>query len=122
MDGEAPARVLLVDDHPGMATAVRVMLRADGRFELAGVAGTLSEALAAGEDHDAVILDLNLPDAAGAEVVRRFARAHPGVPLVVHTAAGPDEPLGAAEALVRARVRKGSVDDLLAALAMVTGR
>src|SRR5919112_2314147 len=77
MDGETPARVLLVDDHAGMATAVRVMLRADGRFELAGVAGTLSEALAAGDDHDAVILDLNLPDAAGAEVVRRFARAHP---------------------------------------------
>lgn len=118
----APARVLLVDDHLGMATAVRVLLGLDRRFALDGVARTAAEGLDAFDGHDAVILDLHLPDASGAEVVRRFAGALPGVPLIVHTAAGADADLGDAAGLIAARVRKGETDALLDALAAATRR
>jgi two-component system KDP operon response regulator KdpE len=119
-----PKRILVVDDHPGIVATLRVAFRVDGdRFRMAGAAGTAADGLArvAEESNDAVVLDLQLPDAGGAELVRAF-HAVPGVPpLIVHTAGADMHDLGAARDLAEAVVTKGDLDALLTALARATG-
>lgn len=96
-DGRASARLLLVEDHPTMRGAVRVILEAEG-YEVAEAADGLA-ALASiqREPPDLVVLDLNIPGLSGEEVLRAI-RADPataGVRVVVATAEG-DEGRGAA--------------------------
>ena len=65
-------RVLLVDDYPGLVELYDLALRARG-FDIVGAA-TAGEAmtLAATERFDAVVLDVELPDGSGAELVDRM--------------------------------------------------
>ena len=73
-----PKRVLVVDDHPAVALALKVFLRSDGRYEVAHSAKTAAEGLELLGDEDAVLLDLHLPDMSGLELVRAFREAGPG--------------------------------------------
>lgn len=77
-------RVLAVEDHPVMRLGVRAMLEREG-FQVAGATGSCAEALGALGDAtaDVVLLDLNLPDASGAEAVVRIREAAPSIPIVV---------------------------------------
>lgn len=84
------ARLLLVEDHPTMRGAVRVILEAEG-YEVAEVGDGASalEAIRSGPP-DLVVLDLNIPGVSGAEVLREL-RADPAtvaVRVVVATAEG----------------------------------
>ena len=65
-------RVLIVDDYPGLIELYDLALRARG-FEVVGAA-TAGEAmtLAATERFDAVVLDVELPDGSGPELVKRM--------------------------------------------------
>ena len=80
----AGMRVLAVEDHPVMRLGVRAMLEREG-FQVAGTTGSCAEALGVlGEAvADVVLLDLNLPDASGAEAVVRIREAAPSLPIVV---------------------------------------
>ena len=71
-------RVLIVDDYPGLIELYDLALRARG-FEVVGAA-TAGEAmtLAATERFDAVVLDVELPDGSGPELVDRM-RAIPSL-------------------------------------------
>jgi DNA-binding response OmpR family regulator len=71
-------RVLIVDDYPGLIELYDLALRARG-FEVVGAA-TAGEAmtLAATERFDAVVLDVELPDGSGPELVKRM-RAIPSL-------------------------------------------
>jgi DNA-binding response OmpR family regulator len=71
-------RVLIVDDYPGLIELYDLALRARG-IEVVGAA-TAGEAmtLAATEPFDAVVLDVELPDGSGAELVQRM-RAIPSL-------------------------------------------
>lgn len=71
-------RVLIVDDYPGLIELYDLALRARG-FEVVG-AVTAGEAttLAATEHFDAVVLDVELPDGSGPELVHRM-RAIPSL-------------------------------------------
>jgi DNA-binding NarL/FixJ family response regulator len=113
-------RVLVVDDHPAVALALRVAFRADGRFEVAGSAATAAEGLRQLDACDAVLLDLHLPDMAGVELVDAFRRHRHGVPLVLHTAADDMPEIDQVRGLVDAVAPKSRIDDLLDALARVT--
>lgn len=84
------ARLLLVEDHPTMRGAVRVIFEAEG-YEVAEV-GDGASALEAirSAPPDLVVLDLNIPVVSGAEVLREL-RADPAtaaVRVVVATAEG----------------------------------
>ncbi len=97
-----PIRVLLVEDNPGDAKLVAVMLRdapAPG-FRLAR-AGTIGEALGAlhREAFDVILLDLNLPDSSGLEGLATLLADGVTAPIVVLTGLD-DEGVGA-EALRR---------------------
>ncbi len=71
-------RVLIVDDYPGLIELYDLALRARG-FDVVGAA-TAGEAmtLAATERFDAVVLDVELPDGSGPELVDRM-RAIPSL-------------------------------------------
>jgi diguanylate cyclase len=84
VEQRASLRVLLVEDNPGDARLVEILLSETGQeFDVKRV-GTLGEAL---DELDrppkVVLLDLSLPDSAGLETVERMRRAAPQLPIVV---------------------------------------
>ncbi|HUB72709.1 MAG TPA: response regulator transcription factor [Solirubrobacteraceae bacterium] len=82
------ARVLVVEDEPGILDFVRRGLEAEG-FEVAGAAdGAEGERLALAGSFDAIVLDLMLPGRSGMEIIAALRRARPGVPVLVLTARG----------------------------------
>src|SRR5437879_8062905 len=81
------ARLLVVDDEASMVRTLRTNLRGHGfQVETAETAG---DAIASYERRppDLIVLDLNLPDGTGFEVVRRV-REHSGTPIIVLSARG----------------------------------
>lgn len=83
-----PVRVVLVDDHKIVRQGLRFILDPNPRFEVVGEAGSGEEGLRLLSElqPDAVILDLHLPDAAGAELCRRIIERHPRVAVLILTA------------------------------------
>jgi DNA-binding NarL/FixJ family response regulator len=78
-----PCRVLIVDDHPGFRAQARAFLIAAG-YQVAGEAADGESAVRAARDlsPDVMLLDVQLPDITGFEVVRRVHGA-PDPPVVV---------------------------------------
>jgi DNA-binding response OmpR family regulator len=85
---QAAARILLIDDEPGIRNFVSRGLRGEGfSVDLAADGdGGLKAAL--GPPYDLIILDLLLPDLGGIEVLRRLIRQHPGQTVIVLSALG----------------------------------
>jgi len=86
-------RILIVDDSPTIRKMVRASLRALESFDLVEASNGLEaiEQVAIGPV-SLVILDLNMPDMHGVDVLK-FLRRHPGsraVPVVVLTTRGDD--------------------------------
>jgi DNA-binding NarL/FixJ family response regulator len=76
--------VLIVDDDPRFRVAARELLTARG-YEIFGEAGSAREAreeMARGTP-DAVLLDVNLPDADGIELAAELRGSHPGVRVLL---------------------------------------
>ena len=97
--------VLVVDDHPAVALALRIAFKRDRRFELASAA-TAAEGLERLDDPDVVVLDLHLPDVAGRELVQAFRDRAPGTPLILHSAADDTPEVEAVRPLVDAGGRR----------------
>jgi two-component system repressor protein LuxO len=85
---EAAAQILLVEDSPAMARVYREFLSVDGHavVEAASVAAAL--AALAERTPDAIVLDLQLPDASGLEVLKHVRTAGLVTAAVVVTANG----------------------------------
>lgn len=87
-------RLLIIDDHRDSANMLAVLLKlrnaeADVQVAFDGASGL---ALALAGRHDAVVLDLGLPDIDGAEVALRIRRRPDGaVPLLVALSGSVDE-------------------------------
>lgn len=84
-------RVLIADDHPMIAAALDMLLRGSD-YRLVGRARSGAEAIAqVGQlEPDILLLDVNMPDGSGIEVLRQLAdRADP--PAVILLTAGMDE-------------------------------
>ena len=98
-------RVLGVDDDPTMVRLARGILRANG-FTDVGAVGTAREAIALLDEADVVLLDHQLPDTSGLDVLDAI-RARPRPPAVVMVTAHGNESLAATA------LRRGA-DDYLA--------
>ncbi len=87
MSGDAPTRVLVVEDDPTVAEVVVEYLRRAG-YEVEAVSdGATALARAAAVPPDLVVLDLMLPGLDGFEVCRRLHQRGP-VPVIMLTALG----------------------------------
>lgn len=84
-------RVLIADDHPMIAAAMDVLLRGSD-YKLVGRARTGSDALAQVQQHkpDILLLDVNMPDGSGLDVLTQLNQ-RPRRPIVVLLTAGMDD-------------------------------
>lgn len=87
--GRGSIRLLLVDDHAALREPLAQFLDRQPGLTVAGQAGSLAEArglLAAGVGIDLAVVDLDLPDGHGAELLRDLRRRSPEAPALVLTA------------------------------------
>ncbi len=81
-------RVLLVDDHASFRQPLAFMIDHEPDLEVVAQAGTLAEARAAiaGLAIDAALIDIDLPDGLGLDLIGPLRRAHPAVGIIVLSA------------------------------------
>ncbi|HET9644021.1 MAG TPA: response regulator transcription factor [Burkholderiaceae bacterium] len=82
-------KVLLVDDHPLILSALQTMIQGLGDDVIVAGAGSARgarETLQADSDYDLVLLDLQLGDANGFELLAELREAYPALPVVVVSA------------------------------------
>jgi DNA-binding NtrC family response regulator len=89
-----PARVLVVDDEPGVRDAFVRDLQALGCVYATAESAEEALALARQSEYDIVFSDLMLPGMNGLELLRELARRHPRLLVVIMTAY-PSEELSA---------------------------
>lgn len=91
-------RVLIVDDHPIVASGCRALLAGDGEITIleAGDADS-GEAAFAAEQPDICVLDINLPGVSGFELARRILARDAGARLIMFSMN--DDPIFAARAI-----------------------
>ncbi|WP_157268121.1 response regulator [Azohydromonas aeria] len=79
-------KVLLVDDHPLILSALQGVIKglgSDVSVTTAASARELRQRLSEDADYDLMLLDLQLGDADGFEVLTEMRRDHPALPVVV---------------------------------------
>ena len=82
-------KVLLVDDHPLILAALQTMIQEldpDVQVTAVGSAAAARSALATEREFDLVLLDLQLGDVSGFDVLVEMRRDHPALPVVVVSA------------------------------------
>jgi DNA-binding NarL/FixJ family response regulator len=82
-------KVLLIDDHPLILSALQGVIQGMGsHVEVVGVGGARAarEALARADDFDLLLLDLRLGDADGFELLTELRNGWPAIPVVVVSA------------------------------------
>ncbi len=82
-------KVLLIDDHPLILSALQSVIQGLGEHVSVlgvGSARAARETLAANSDFDLVLLDLQLGDADGFDVLTEFRAAYPALPVVIVSA------------------------------------
>ena len=76
-------RVLLIEDEPTLAQSIELMLRSE-KFDVTLAAlGEDGLSLAREGAHDIVLLDLNLPDMSGYDVLQTLRRAKVATPVLI---------------------------------------
>ena len=101
------ARILLVEDHPTMREAMRMVLAEEGFTVDQAADGTRALDLVASGRPDLVLLDLNIPGISGSDLLTalKASRETSGIPVIVVTA---EEEEGR-----RAAMRAGAQDYLM---------
>lgn len=80
-----PDRVLLVEDDAETRDWLASLVAQESGLEVAGVCGSVAQALAwlARHDADFALVDLGLPDGSGLDVIRELVARHPGCEVLV---------------------------------------
>jgi two-component system, OmpR family, KDP operon response regulator KdpE len=89
-DGSMPPTILVIDDEAQIRRVVRNTFQAAGAKVIEAATGSEGIDRAAAERPDLIILDLGLPDIAGADVCREI-RKWAGAPILVLSARHSDE-------------------------------
>jgi DNA-binding NarL/FixJ family response regulator len=112
-------KVLIVDDHAVVRHGLKVAIQTHG-YEVTAVAGSINEAQAfmAQTNPGAIIIDINLPDGSGYELVTWARKLSPSIAIIVLTLNdGADYVRAAKNAGANAFIVKNApLTDLLAAL------
>lgn len=86
---DRPIRLLLVDDHPTSRESLAMLLDLQPDMRVVGQAGTLAESrklLSEGLDFDMALIDLDLPDGDGADLIQEICRGATVAAVLVLTA------------------------------------
>lgn len=85
MGQKKPARIFIVDDHPLIRRGMRHLFEDEATLQVCGEAGRASDCLAAIErcSPDLVILDINLPDGSGLDLIEGMLRQRPQLRILV---------------------------------------
>jgi two-component system alkaline phosphatase synthesis response regulator PhoP len=83
---EMEAKILIVEDEPGMVTALRDRLRKEGYAVTAAKDGTAGFGLATREHFDLIVLDLMLPGQSGLNITKTLREQGSTVPILMLTA------------------------------------
>ena len=86
--GRASGTVLVVDDDDDMRRVLRDFLEGDGHRIVEAASGAEAIALVESERFDAVILDKEIPEMNGLDVLAVLHRRHPRLPVIFVTAFG----------------------------------
>ncbi|GAC1510127.1 MAG: response regulator transcription factor [Candidatus Dormibacteraceae bacterium] len=80
--------VLIVQDHPMLASAIARVLEAEPDFKVAGVSSSGAAAVEAATQNrpDVVLMDFRLPDVSGPAAARMLKNDHPDAAIVFHNA------------------------------------
>jgi DNA-binding NarL/FixJ family response regulator len=117
-DFETP-QILLVDDHPSVRSGIKRAIESAG-MSCCGEAASRSEAFAqiAHKSPDAVILDLNLPDGSGLDIVQWIRKHSKEMAIVILTMSDEESQLIAAmRAGASAFVKKSApLEDVISSL------
>lgn len=99
----ATLRILAVEAHPVMRVGIRALLEREG-LTVAGLSATSTEAVEQARQGvaDVALVDLNLPDAEGVDVIERLHEAAPQLPIVAFSVDGSAD-------RVRAALRAGAI-------------
>lgn len=91
-------KILVVDDHPVVRDGLISMLRTQSDFQVVGEAGSGTEAVRSAVQlaPEVILLDLEMPDLDGVEVIKQVKARLPEVKVVVFTAFDRDEQIVAA--------------------------
>ncbi len=83
-----PIRVLVVQDHPLLATAIARVLESEDDMAVVGIArrGDQAAEMAAGEKPTVVLMDFRLPDSSGPVAAANIRSVVPDVAIVFHSA------------------------------------
>jgi DNA-binding NarL/FixJ family response regulator len=85
---DRPVRVIIVQDHPLLASAIAKVFEGEPDVSIRGIARSGGDAasLAARERADVALLDFQLPDVTGPAAAGMILSAHPGTAIVFHSA------------------------------------
>ncbi len=114
-------RVLLVEDHNVLRQSLALLLNQEPDLEVIAQAGSAAEARAVADEADVAVIDLGLPDADGAEVIRELHEADIQVPALVLTVHyDPDRHARALQAGAEEVLTKdASIEEIVAAIKRV---
>lgn len=113
--GNAPAKVLVVDDHPIVREAVAGMLRTAGYLVFEAGDGEDAVEIASSVGPELVIMDVVMPGLSGIEATERIVAQHPATRVVMLSVADSAETVraavraGAASYLTKAEVSEASL-------------
>ena len=82
------ARILLIEDDPGIVMTLRRLLRDEGHEVLVETQGDSGLARARAEEFDVVLTDMKLPGLNGLDLVRELHALKPRLPIILMTAHG----------------------------------
>ena len=92
------ARILVIDDEPSVADALRIILEDDGYGVAVALTGLEGLDLARRQRFDVVISDVRLPDVSGLEVLDAVRKACPHSTVILITSHGTTKLLDEARA------------------------
>ena len=94
----APASILLIDDHPLLRKGVKQLIDLEDDMEVTGEAGNAHEGVdrALQLDPDLILLDLNMPEINGIETLKMLREAEVTARIVVFTVSDNEEDVVAA--------------------------
>jgi nitrogen regulation protein NR(I) len=87
----AAAKILLIEDDPGIVMTLRRVLKEEGHEVLVEKRGDTGLALAQKDSFDVVVTDMKLPGVNGLDLVRDLHTSKPRLPIILMTAHGTTE-------------------------------